>query len=58
MNKKVAEKIRDEVLKALDTRKGFDYWWDNIDEDVQDEISSDLDQVIKDVLDDNFNEDT
>ncbi len=58
ITKKLSEKIRDKVLEALGDRKGFDYWWDELDEDIQDEISGYLDQAIQEVLDDNLKGDT
>jgi len=41
-----AKAIVDDVFKDLRTRKGFNWWWDDIDEDIQDEIRSDLHDVV------------
>jgi hypothetical protein len=30
------------VLDELESRAGFDHWWDDIDADVQEEISDEL----------------
>ena len=35
------------VIELLQSRKGFDGWWDDIDEDTQDDIVIDICEVIK-----------
>lgn len=31
-----------EIVEFFGERKGFDHWWDNIDDDIKDEIFEDL----------------
>lgn len=40
-------KIVEEILTELNGRKGFDDWWYNIDEEIQDEIKDDLIEIVK-----------
>lgn len=47
MNKNAAEAAVSNVFWVLHRRKGFDWWWDDLDEDVQAEI---LEQCIDAVL--------
>jgi len=37
-----ATEAADAVLDELDKRSGFDYWWDDIDSDIQNEIRDTL----------------
>ena len=34
------------VIDFLSDRKGFDHWWDNIDDDIQEEIIRELDEMV------------
>ena len=45
-----SENIVDAVLKDLEDRSGFDWWWDGIDEDVQAEIRSALVEIVRQEL--------
>jgi hypothetical protein len=38
------------ILTALEDRRGFDGWWHDIDEEIQDEIKDDLGQQIAELL--------
>src|SRR4051812_5436516 len=44
------EEIRDAIIGELYGRKGFDDWWDNIDNDVLDELNEILRAVIAEKL--------
>ena len=46
MKDKVADKIVLHVLDELGGRKGFDYWYGNIDDDIQDEIKDALREIV------------
>ncbi len=37
----------DAVIDFLDQRKDFDYWWENIDAETQEEILEELEQLIE-----------
>lgn len=41
------KKVTKEILKALNDRKGFDDWWDGIEEDIQEEITSEIIEIIE-----------
>jgi hypothetical protein len=41
-----AGKIVDRVLGELSGRKGFDWWWDELDPDIQVEISEALGALV------------
>lgn len=47
----LAKVIVDEILTTLNQRKGFDWWWDPLDEEIQQEIYnlmvSDVDRFIE-----------
>jgi hypothetical protein len=45
-----AERIADEVLDELRGRKGFDWWWDDLYEDIQHEIRDALVERVTSVL--------
>ena len=45
MNKK-AQRIVGAVLEDLKSRKGFDWWWDGIDNETKEEIESELHTVV------------
>jgi hypothetical protein len=36
-----------EILDALYDRAGFDDWWDRLDEELSDEITEELEAIIK-----------
>ena len=36
-----------EILDALYDRAGFDDWWDRLDEKLEDEITQELEEIIK-----------
>lgn len=38
------------VLSELEGRKGFDWWWDDLDEDIQQEIRDALTERVADLL--------
>jgi len=41
------KEIVNEIIDALCDRGGFDGWWGNIDEDIQNEIKEELVNIIK-----------
>ena len=47
---KMSEAIVDEILNELGSRKGFNHWWDDIDEDIQGEIEEALISAVIRVL--------
>lgn len=38
------------IIDLLDGRKGFDYWWDDIHEETQAEIVSELDELVAEIV--------
>ena len=38
----LASTIVNAVLMELEGRKGFDWWWDDLDEDIRQEITDEL----------------
>jgi hypothetical protein len=44
-----AKQVVEVVLNELGGRGGFDHWWDNIDEDIQDEIREKLVKLVMEV---------
>ena len=36
-----------EILDALYNRAGFDDWWDRLDEELEDEITQELEEIVK-----------
>jgi hypothetical protein len=36
-----------EILDALYDRAGFDDWWDRLDEELEDEITEELEAIVK-----------
>ena len=46
MNKEVKKCVL-EILDALYDRSGFDDWWDNLGEELESEITAELEQIIK-----------
>ena len=49
--KELIKEIRCAVLKELNGRGGFDDWYEQIDEEILDEIHETLDKEIQTVLD-------
>jgi hypothetical protein len=47
MNNREIKKCVSEILDSLCNRKGFDDWWYNLDEDIEQEIESELEEIIK-----------
>ena len=47
---KKAKRIVEEILRELDDRGGFDGWWGDIDEDIQEEIKAKLTEIVYDNL--------
>ena len=45
-----ASEIAAAVLSELEGRKGFDWWWDDLDEDIQQEIREALTERVAAVL--------
>lgn len=41
-----AVRVVDAVLKDLQDRSGFDHWWDDISDDVQEEVRADLIEAV------------
>ena len=50
---KLSDKIYDAILDNLNDRKGFDYWYHDIDEDVKDEMKTDISEVIDAIISEN-----
>ena len=48
----LATRIVEAVLKDFQDRKGFDYFWDDIDEDIKTEIVEELEATVLEVLHD------
>lgn len=46
MNKKLAKKLVELIFNELNGRGGFDHWWGNIDDDIQDEIKGAVVDII------------
>lgn len=46
MNKLEIKKCVLEILDSLYNRSGFDDWWDNIGEDIEEEIEAELVEII------------
>ena len=46
----VSEEIVAAVMRSLRTRKGFNWWYDEIDPDIQAEIESDVEDVVEGIL--------
>jgi hypothetical protein len=40
------KEIVEAIIKELNGRGGFDHWWGNIDEDIQDEIIESLINIL------------
>lgn len=50
---KISDKIYDAIIDNLNDRKGFDYWYHDIDEDVKAEMKADISEVIEGILSEN-----
>lgn len=35
------------VIRLFEDRRGFEHWWDEIDEEIQDEIFDDLVKILR-----------
>ena len=60
MNKKeLGEELVGILMSVLEKRKGFDYWFHNIDAEIQDEILDELAEEVCEFLkyEDHFDED-
>lgn len=49
----LADRITDEVLRELEDRKGFDWWWDELDDEIQGDIKDALKSRVQKALDEN-----
>ena len=47
----IANDIVTTVLNDLENRSGFDHWWDDVDEEIQDEVRQVLAAKVQQVLD-------
>jgi len=47
MGNKYAHEIIELILNELKGRGGFDGWWGNIDDDIQEEIQHELEIIVK-----------
>jgi hypothetical protein len=47
----VAARIVEVVITDLSDRSGFDWWWDDTDAGIQDEIRQTLESKVRGVLD-------
>lgn len=41
-----ARKAADAAFRVLEDRKGFDWWWEDLDEDLQEEIREAVTEAI------------
>lgn len=57
MNKLEIKKCVLEILDSLYNRSGFDDWWDNIGEDIEEEIEAELVEIISRRLNQNKDKD-
>jgi len=39
----------EELIQVFADRRGFDDWWDNIDEDDQEEIKQELGEIVESI---------
>lgn len=49
------EELSELIIGALCERKGFDIWWDSLEDEDQDKIQEDLQSVISDWQYDSYN---
>lgn len=47
---RLAEDVVKAVLRDLNGRRGFDWWWDDVDETTQGEIVQSLEETVQRVL--------
>ena len=47
MNKREIKKCVAEILDSLCNRNGFDDWWYNLGDDIEEEIESELEEIIE-----------
>jgi hypothetical protein len=47
MNKLEIKKCALEIIDSLCDRNGFDDWWNNLDDDIEEEITSELESIIE-----------
>lgn len=43
----LAQKIVKAILDELNDRKGFDWWWDELDADIRNEIRDELTEIVE-----------
>lgn len=43
----IAAMAAEKIIEKLSGRKGFDSWWDDIDEDIQSEILEEMEATIR-----------
>lgn len=48
MTIKKADYVADRILSLLNNRKGFDWWWDELDDEIQEEIRASIAWAIYD----------
>ena len=46
MNKEIKKCVL-EILDVLYDKPGFDYWWHNLGEESEEEITAELEQIVK-----------
>lgn len=46
MYKKEVKKCVEEIIDSLCNRGGFDDWWYNIGEEIEEEIKNDLEKIV------------
>jgi hypothetical protein len=47
MNNREIKKCVAEILDSLCNRNGFDDWWYNLSDDIEEEIEKDIESIIK-----------
>lgn len=45
-DREAVERAADAALRVLEDRKGFDWWWDDLDEELQQEIRAAIIEAI------------
>lgn len=56
MNKLEIKKCVLDIIDTLCDRKGFDDWWDHIDDEIEEEIKLELETIIQSRLNQNKDE--
>jgi hypothetical protein len=51
MEKKEIKKMVLEIVDSLYNRRGFDDWWDNLDDDIEEEIIKEIEDIIEKRMD-------